>query len=860
MSPKQPMTGFEDRLVSHSARVRSFAHSLTADAALAEDIAQEAIIQALLHGAEDHPQLGAWLARTVRNRLYQEYRSAARRRRRETLVVAAESSDGDVDRLAREEMVESLRQAVMGLEEPYRTTVILRYFHELTPSGVAEQMRVPVKTVQTRLTRGLARLRERLGRRGDRQSTRWAMVGVFGRHGTPGRLLSSMALRVVAAVLAVTLVGVSVFRLQEISPTQVALARAVLAPAVTSPPALHSPATATRIAPGVEPPPVATSVFHGIVIDTDGVPLRGARIVYRELELRLNLGQAFTLDTGDLLLPSAADHHAISDGAGRFRIAVPTPPSAAEPRRSTGGFPLLEFNVRQAQERSGALFALAEGCVPLFVALVDAHDLALDHHLVVAQRGVVTGVVIDDNDVPQGGCGIAWDAPEHLRERLGVPLSSAFTAVPSGEADPRGRFTMDAVPLIDGAVLCAVRGREQQGTVAVPLAPRSDVLLRLQRLPATRPAVFGHLLGAAGEPVSWGAVTDGANVAIADANGDYRLEFVHPSLAPRLTAIARGLLPAYAPLPAVDAREELCHDFVLDRPPLRLAGMVVDEDGRALAGVRVGIDEMTPLWDGVVETPVCVEHVLERRGPEVWIGSLTDDFGRFEIVGLAERTYHLTAAEERGPRFARLGPVDAGRQDVVITLRCGDALPPLTGRVIDLAGEPIAGVEIRATRQISTLPRPDDRAPLRVTMSLGTECRTDARGVFRLVCDDLSGLRFTARAAGYIATEWPAEAVDRQRAGDRMLARACGFRVDARAAVVVPVRFCLVDASGEPLTVEVRRGAWSMPATWVPIAEGFSEEVTAPENACHVRLRHAAGGDLEQPIELRPGETTTLRL
>ena len=56
-----------------------------------------------------------------------------------------------------------VRTAVAALGEPYRETVALRFFAELSLAEIAEQTGRPLGTVKTHLHRGLARLREAMG-------------------------------------------------------------------------------------------------------------------------------------------------------------------------------------------------------------------------------------------------------------------------------------------------------------------------------------------------------------------------------------------------------------------------------------------------------------------------------------------------------------------------------------------------------------------------------------------------------------------------------------------------------------------------------------------------------------------------
>ncbi len=62
-------------------------------------------------------------------------------------------------------------EALLALDEPLRTTLILRFLEELPPRAVAARMDIPVETVRSRTRRGLGVLREQLDRSfGDRTS------------------------------------------------------------------------------------------------------------------------------------------------------------------------------------------------------------------------------------------------------------------------------------------------------------------------------------------------------------------------------------------------------------------------------------------------------------------------------------------------------------------------------------------------------------------------------------------------------------------------------------------------------------------------------------------------------------------
>jgi RNA polymerase sigma-70 factor (ECF subfamily) len=87
-------------------------------------------------------------------------RRVARHFRDASLDAAASMDPGRIAVAA--EQATMVREALRGLEEPYRETVALRYFAGLTVPEIAEACDRPQGTVKTHLHRGLLRLRERL--------------------------------------------------------------------------------------------------------------------------------------------------------------------------------------------------------------------------------------------------------------------------------------------------------------------------------------------------------------------------------------------------------------------------------------------------------------------------------------------------------------------------------------------------------------------------------------------------------------------------------------------------------------------------------------------------------------------------
>ena len=89
-------------------------------------------------------------------------RSVSRRARREAASARPEQQEHGDDPIEQIELQQRLVGHVRALREPYRTTIWLRYFEALSPSTIAERQGIPLKTVKTRLWRGLEMLRARL--------------------------------------------------------------------------------------------------------------------------------------------------------------------------------------------------------------------------------------------------------------------------------------------------------------------------------------------------------------------------------------------------------------------------------------------------------------------------------------------------------------------------------------------------------------------------------------------------------------------------------------------------------------------------------------------------------------------------
>jgi RNA polymerase sigma factor (sigma-70 family) len=144
--------------------VQRLALSLVRDPHLAEDLAQQTMVAALEGAPQKSARQRPWLARILRNHVYARHRAETRRQNREAQVAVEECDELPHDVVERAEVGKMLTEAVMRLEEPFRTTLLMRFHEDKTPKEIARELGIPAATVRTRLHRGLEKLRKEICR------------------------------------------------------------------------------------------------------------------------------------------------------------------------------------------------------------------------------------------------------------------------------------------------------------------------------------------------------------------------------------------------------------------------------------------------------------------------------------------------------------------------------------------------------------------------------------------------------------------------------------------------------------------------------------------------------------------------
>ena len=170
-TPPPPAT--VETLLAHREWVRALALRLVTDPAGAADIEQQTWLRAIRSPPPSGEAPRAWLGTVLRNLVRDRARRKARRRRREEAVARPETLPATAGLVARAEALGRVVEAVTALDEPYRSTILLRFFEGLPPRDVAARMGVPVETARTRTRRALTRLREDLADVYESEGVSW---------------------------------------------------------------------------------------------------------------------------------------------------------------------------------------------------------------------------------------------------------------------------------------------------------------------------------------------------------------------------------------------------------------------------------------------------------------------------------------------------------------------------------------------------------------------------------------------------------------------------------------------------------------------------------------------------------------
>ncbi len=328
-----------DHLLEHQPSMQRLARQLVRDEATAEDVVQDTWIRVLNHSSRWPRAVRSWLESVVRSVASHEGRARTRRRRREAHASRPEAISSTHELAEKVDVQRALAAAVLGLNEPYRSTLLWRYFEDRTPTEIAKARGIPVSTVKTQLQRGHAALRQELERCWGPGAKKlrhglWLLAGVRGDPRTLTKKTEPMGVETVASVAGVSglwkilgflaacaLVGAP-FALsfkEEHSTAGKDPQSAPLNLARSNNPA-HAVPPISRTSPdgsaaALDPvlsestagPELETVEIHGTVVDEEGVAIHGAKVwIYRMYPEEVVLGSGHSDKDGTFRVPIQA--------------------------------------------------------------------------------------------------------------------------------------------------------------------------------------------------------------------------------------------------------------------------------------------------------------------------------------------------------------------------------------------------------------------------------------------------------------------------------------------------------------------------------------------------------------------------
>ena len=149
---------FQELVARRQTWIRNLLRRCCGDATLADDLSQQAFLQAWRNIArlQQPGRFGAWLKRIAISVWLQH------KRRNDPLHRAADASDYEQGHTEPAGIALDLDNALASLSEPVRLCVVLSYHEGMTHGEIATFTELPLGTVKSHIRRGTQRLQELL--------------------------------------------------------------------------------------------------------------------------------------------------------------------------------------------------------------------------------------------------------------------------------------------------------------------------------------------------------------------------------------------------------------------------------------------------------------------------------------------------------------------------------------------------------------------------------------------------------------------------------------------------------------------------------------------------------------------------
>lgn len=669
--------------------------------------------------------------------------------------------------VAKAEAQRTLVDAVLHLDEPYRSTVLLRFFEELSAAEIARRQDVPAGTVRWRLAEALQRLRSELDAKfgGDPRAWCTVLLPLVGRGtGTAVAVGSSslaslglilMSLKLIAVLGLAGLLWFLVDQTGLLSGSEAGPGLEDPRPEIVAFRPLAEPELQADVDPGATRAPL------------DPRPTSPARVpaagTYEEVLVRARL--------------LGSDGVPVADG--RLEpdqwMSLPQAPNAVTPSDVTGRVELrwrVAANVFTGSRGFSAEFVVhRNGCAnERRVALVHRERVLDLGDIVLRPGGAISGRVVDERGTPLEGVAVSAAAPERKRLLDGGVVSSdrGRSGGDRTRSGTDGSFALRG--LAPGfvrveAVLGDRRGRSGRVEVRAGMESYDLVMVVLKQRPPDS-VITGLVLDPTGQPVPRadlrysyrGILRSGSGSVTVNRAGQFRIEEVQNLDYSLLASDPRG---RFGEAERGGVRPG---DFVVLRLPLgrRLELELRDDTGRAIPVATIGTRAA-----GRSTNPL---QYLPRARSETGAYVLRLPAVAFQLLVKAPGCEEKTL----GP----YDPADLPGQQPTISVQLARA-PMLAGRV-SIAAAPASGVEVRLHRREQQRTR-QDGFPVWLEARPVIRCRTGADGRFVLTVREPGPFFVRAHREGFAVTEvGPFTADDARDGRDLEIALGAGGSIRGR--------------------------------------------------------------------------------
>ncbi|MCP5022595.1 MAG: sigma-70 family RNA polymerase sigma factor, partial [bacterium] len=161
--PSNPATtiGIET-LLEHEPFVRSILRGLVSDENQVQDLVQETWVRAMRRPPQEAGAIKGWLTRVAKNLVRDSHRRNATRTHCEHTASRSEEDTSVAVSEERLRLHQQILGAVMSLQEPYRSVMILTYYEDLSAREIATKLDRKPATVRSQIHRAHDSLRSQL--------------------------------------------------------------------------------------------------------------------------------------------------------------------------------------------------------------------------------------------------------------------------------------------------------------------------------------------------------------------------------------------------------------------------------------------------------------------------------------------------------------------------------------------------------------------------------------------------------------------------------------------------------------------------------------------------------------------------